>query len=228
MKKISIVAAAMIAASASAGPSFNLAGGAFGLWIGLNGDNPLPVGSIVHLIWSADLTASDNTVWDSAGYLAQGDYLLFQGSSADFLNDQGAVPPFAAGGGWTGDLDGSAVYNNANVGSQNIFNGYVYGRVFNSTDVNLGGGIVFGQTSLVDVDVSNESTNIPPGIPQTVDFGGINSAYDDDVLPDGFDGGAAIVMGQGNVYTTVPEPSVFAFIGIGAAMLGLRRKISRS
>lgn len=168
--------------------------------IALNDSSPLPIGSLVQLIWSSDnmyASALEGKL-DAAGLLEDGDYLLFSGNStliADGL------------GGWLGDLDGVSTYTGANVGGNLLPSGYVYGRVFNSLDTSAAAGSLYGLTPLISV--LNQATNSPPDIPDAVDFAP-NSAF---------------VLNQ--TVGVIPEPASIALGVVGLGALLLRRRLSR-
>ncbi len=200
------------------------------IFTGLNGNTPLPVGSVYQIIWSADTTYSSGSVFDTADYAANSDILLFTGVSDDFMGAISWSPPYSAGGGIAVDGDSTTTYVVPE-------GGFVYARIFNTTGPLTTPGINFGQTAIVPV-TANATNNPSPDLEQQIAWSSINNSYDDNVTGvDQFDGqisldtslsqGTSGYQGAG-VWSTVPEPGTFAFIGIGALMLGLRRKFARS
>ena len=159
-----------------------------------DGVTPVPAGSLVQLIWTADNAYHPATEGqlDSAGYLNSGDYVLFEGSC-----------PY--NGGWPGDLDGTAIYDETDTGGTYLPSGYVYARVF---DIAYGSaptaGTWFLQSDLVPV--VNEQTNVPPDAPDVVDL-----------VPSPGSG----AMDQ---QVAIPEPGSLALLGVGAVALILRRR----
>lgn len=200
------------------------------IFTGLTGDTPLPVGSVYQIVWSADAVYSSGSVFDAGDYTSNGDTLLYQGTSDDWLSAIFQVPPYSSGGGMNADGDSTTTYTVPN-------GGFVYGRVFNTTGPLTTPGITFGQTAIAPV-TANATNNPVPDLQQQIQWGTINASYDDNVTgSDTFDGQVSLdaSLSQGSsgyqgagVWSTVPEPGTFAFIGIGALMLGLRRKFARS
>jgi len=204
------------------------------IFIGLDGDTPLPIGSVFQIIWSADATYSSGSVFDAGDYTANGDTLLFQGASDDWSAASGA-----SGAGFGPGMGISTDTAPVGDGSQTYVvpaGGFVYGRIFNTTGALTTPGIDFGQTAMAPV--TSNATNTPaPDLQQQIEWGTINNDYTDTVasgfltgqvsLDNSLSQGTSGYQGAG-VWSTVPEPGTFAFIGIGALMLGLRRKFARS
>ncbi len=160
-----------------------------------DGTTPVPAGSLVQLIWTSDNAyhpAVEGQL-DAAGYLTSGDYIFYQGSCP-------------ANGGWLGDLDGTAIYDETDTGGTYIPSGYVYARVFNTLTTSPTAGTWFVQSSLVPV--VNEQTNTPADPLDRVDI--------------------APTAGSGTMnqqVSAVPEPASVAMFGLGAvAVLFWRRR----
>lgn len=173
-----------------------------GLFLDSGFTTPLPAGSLLHLIWSADNVYAGfgagsgplDTEVSGGDYSAYGDYLLWSGFTT-------------VDGGWAGDLDGATNYLPAAVGGANINNGYVYAYVFQDAIPNAGD---FFARSTMPGPVLGEQTNSPPDSPSFVVFA--------DTAPQALD-----------TYTiqVIPEPSTMILMLLGFVAIGGFKKRSR-
>jgi hypothetical protein len=165
----------------------------------------LPSSSLVQLVWSADssiATPIESSIPTTGGQYADGDYVLF------------SKPTTVAGGFTDVQMDGIASYQDINVGSQNIVNGYVYVLVFGSGAP--AAGTYYGVSSLV-FPLSNVDAGAPLGSPNVLN-----------VSPSpGLVIGPVGQGGQGFQVQAVPEPSSLALLGIGLGLVAFRRRFSR-
>jgi len=146
------------------------------------------------LIWSPTASALPTL---TPGTVDVGNYLL----------DSGTVST-ALGLADLGDLDGSATYTDADVGSNDIDAGFVYGKFFDQ----LGSPSYWTITSFISPDNSDPGAS-PPQTPATLEIA--SGAYT-------FENGGAML----NEFQVVPEPSVLAFLGLGGLALAARRRFT--
>lgn len=153
----------------------------------------LPIGTIVQLIWSSDTTA---------GALNPLNPLTPTGGDITINN---GVDNY-----WTLNFAGRMSYSVSDTDA--LLGGYVYVRVFNSlTTGGIGAGTMYLEAPVWSA-VPGALTLAGPLVAQTSDPA---TTLQLDITP----GGANIWLNQ----TIVPEPSVLAFLGIGAAFLAVRR-----
>ena len=149
------------------------------------------------LIWSPNNAPGFDYAMPGTG-IGDNEWVLFQGNNADL--------------GATFDYD-RYTYDNSDVGGNDILNGYVYSRIFSQPSASAG-------------DFYYQSG------PARV-LGSPLTEYDPDTQPP--DPGqlmthttslaATYVMGVGDdMYTVIPEPSVFALLGLGGLFLAIRRR----
>ncbi len=154
----------------------------------------LPIGTIVQLIWTSDTTAG---ALDPLNPLTPtgGDITINNG-----LNNY-----------WTIDASAGRISHTI-TDSDSLIGGYVYARVFGATST---GSIGIGTMYLeAPVWSATPGTTTPSG-PLVLATSDPATTLQFDITP----GGANIWLNQ----TIVPEPSVLAFLGIGAALVAVRR-----
>ena len=201
MKKITgiVSLACLMAASVSYG-GISITYGtatALKLWDGASLVN-LPVNSLVQLVWSADSSVAipTGTVPGAAEQYGDGDYVLFSKGTT------------ALGGFTDTQMDASAVYQNSNVGGQNILNGYVYVLVFGSSSPIVGS--YYGVSSLA-FPLNNVEVGTPPPLPNNIAVSSIGVI------------GPVANGGQGFQVQAVPEPSTVALLLVGIGLVAFRR-----
>lgn len=159
----------------------------------------LPSGALVQLIWSADssyATPVFGSIPVAGGQYADGDYVLYSANTT------------VVGGFTDTQMDGATTYQNADVGGQNVVNGYVYVYIFQDGIVNLGD--YYGRSSVIGGPL-NDVTGSPPASPNVLN-----------VSPSpGLVIGPVSQGGQG--LQVVPEPSSMALLGVGLALVAWRR-----
>jgi hypothetical protein len=160
----------------------------------------LPAGCLVQLIWSADSsieTAYDTLIPSTGGQYGGGDYVLL------------SKPTTSIGGFTDTQMDGTASYQDVNVGGANILSGYVYVMVFGSATPSLG--TYYGVSSLAFP--LNNVDGSPPGSPNVLN-----------VSPSpGLIIGPVSQGGQGYQVVAVPEPSTVGLLLVGVGLMAARR-----
>jgi len=161
--------------------------------------------SRLQLIWSLDM--HDATPGN--------DYALFTGT----VTDGGAyVPGFE--GLIIGDPDGNATYNNSDVGANEILNGYIFTRVFSTSDGtgNYENGHL-AAASLFDFDPMAEPPDTPAQYNMSTEIGG--NPFDNVLFYT--DGDATLSP----VNDVIPEPEVYALMGMAGLLIGIRQLRNR-
>lgn len=146
--------------------------------------------SIVWIVWSLD-NAFESNIWENG--VIENDYILYSGRTT-------------SPGLWSGDLDGTNEYFDADVGGNDINAGYLYGVAFNS--MTLAQGDWFGwSANTTNTALMPDYESVPGTTPQpTFDFnGGALWEHTDD----------------GNVL--VPEPGTMMLAFSGLAVMLIRR-----
>lgn len=184
----------LLGGSAQASISVNLKK-TFNIWAD-SGGTVLPVGSLVHLVWSADDVYSAPTggsIPSVGDQYAGGDYLLFSAATT-------------ATSGWSGDFDGSATYNNGNVGGANINLGYVYAFVFQDGVPQAGDW--YARSAMI-TGLGDASLPTPPP-PDSLDVSPSSVAR-------------MVVHPASGGYQVVPEPSTVGLLLVGIGLVAARR-----
>ena len=154
----------------------------------------LPIGAICQLLWSSDATA---------GALNPLDPLNPTGGDSAIMNGANNYFTLTSTGRMSYDLTTL---------SDSYIGGYVYVRVFDAVSV----GAIGAGTMYLEAPVwSATPSSITPAGPLQLLTADPTTKLTLDITP----GGANIWLNQ----TIVPEPSVLAFLGIGAALVAVRR-----
>lgn len=150
--------------------------------------------TLAQLVWSPDDQVSDAN-FAVTDYVTDGEVVL-----ANYTVQDGVAPVSNDGYGWW------ATDIVVNDGGANPDGGFIYARLFQDADVNNGDWYYAGPViSAVDADFTGET----PPTPQSYNM---NRGS----LGDPVDGP--------NGAQVVPEPSTFALFGLGAIIVGLRRR----
>jgi len=156
----------------------------------------------VELLWSPAALSFVPTY--TPGTPDAGHFVLFSGNigtSAGFAD--------------AGDIDGTTVYNDADVGGGSIDSGFLYGKFFNDQTVPTEWTFI---DSIAPVAIPAVG---PPPTPADLDL--YNSGSIDASYASAFDSGNGINV---TALQVVPEPSVLAFLGLGGLALAARRRFT--
>lgn len=146
------------------------------------------------LIWAPTATALPTL---TPGLADAGNFILASGTSATTV-----------GLADLGDLDGSAVYSNTDVGGASIETGFVYGKFFDTSSSPS----YWTMTSFIS-PANSDPGALPPQTPATLEVAQGPYTFTE----------SGVLL---NELQVVPEPSVIAFLGLGGLALAARRRFT--
>lgn len=198
-KMVFVVVAVMAFGCMSSFASISVNWITFGTITLSDGVTSLPVGSIAELIWSAD--NSINTISDSDPLTPQGGEVLLVNFAT---TDAGSIT-----------YSGDPLFVEANYGfsDTNYFaGGYVYTRVFNFLAANgtPTGGTWYGEGPMpITGPIPSQHVSTTPPEPMGSDI----------------TGGGSFALNQ---QIMIPEPATWAFMGLGALVVFMRRRMRKA